>query len=123
MDQHFRIRLAFESVSQALEMVTEFTKIIDCPVEYDSNRSVGRKHRLSSSVAGVEDGKSAMSQHGSVPDFDAFAIRASSSEHTDHSADGGNSWTWFKLSGNAGNSTHALNLEFLLARLYRPFSL
>jgi hypothetical protein len=54
-----------------------------------------------------------MPQHGTVPDFDSVTVWASTSQRTNHSADGADRESLFKFSDDAGNSTHTLNLEFL----------
>lgn len=54
-----------------------------------------------------------MAKRRTIPDFDALTVGTATSQRRNHSADRPGRLSMFQFSGDAGNPTHTLNLEFL----------
>jgi hypothetical protein len=54
-----------------------------------------------------------MAKRCTLPDFNAVTVGTATSQRRNHSADRPCRLSLFRFSGDAGNPTHTLNLEFL----------
>src|SRR5262245_36549477 len=69
------IRVAFERMALVFELGTKLTKVVQGPVEDDSDAPVGAQHGLLTGVGHIEDRESTVTKDRAPPTFEALTIR------------------------------------------------
>src|SRR5687768_1425934 len=84
MYEDFCIGMALKRILPCFQFDSEFTEIVDSAVENHTDSRIPRQHRLPSRLTQIKNRKAPVPEHGAIPNFQPFAIRAPSSQSGHH---------------------------------------